>query len=110
MNAGTLTTYSAVLVDAGQIRRLWFECDNEENAHAFCIRVGAGYEGRSTTPESQVAPPPEAYDERTTRELLGGISKSTLYRLLATGKLDRVPGTWRVLVTRRSVERLAGAK
>jgi len=105
MNSEALTTYSAITVEAGQIRRVWFEAPTECDARTFCVRIGAGFEGKSSGPVRDVAQLPVAYNEETTRQLLGGISKSTLYRLHVTGKLDRLPGTARVMTTRSSIER-----
>ncbi len=50
---------------------------------------------------------PVAYNEKETRLMLGGISRSTLYRLLVAGHLERLPGLRSVQVTRASIERLA---
>lgn len=100
----SLETYSAVTVEAGRVRRLWFEAPDAQAAQAFCVRIGAGFQGPAARP-ADTAPAPEAYDKKTACKMLGGLSESTLYRLLATGKLERLPGTWRVLVTRSSLER-----
>lgn len=110
MNPGTLETFSAVTVVAGQIRRLWFQAAGEEEARQLCVTWNAGYEGPARGPEFHTTPAPEAYDEKTARALLGGVSKMTLWRWVAVGKLDRVPGTRRFLVTRSSIERLTGQR
>ena len=86
----------------GSIRRLMFEACGEGEAREFAIRFGAGLEGEARRPES--APPPAAYDEKTARRLLGNISPSTLYRELAVGNLERVPGIRKILITRQSIE------
>lgn len=84
---------------------MWFEAEDAERARAFAARCGAGLYDEAGSPGSPEALRPEAYDEKTARLLLGGISRTTLYRELALRRLDRVPGTRRVLVTRASIER-----
>ena len=86
---------------AGAIRRITFEAADEADARGVATHCNAGLEGETA---KQHIPVPEAYDSETARGLLGGISESTLYRRLVTGKLERVPGETRVLVTRRSIE------
>jgi hypothetical protein len=83
---------------------MFFEAADEAEARKFCVRWGSGLEGKSTRPELAEEPLPEAYDEKTARQMLGGISKSTLYREIQDGKLERLPGTRRILVTRSSLE------
>jgi hypothetical protein len=103
--------FSAICVDEGDIRRIWFEAENRELAHTFCRRKGFGFDGTASplptfaTSEDQ-GPLPEAYDEKTARRMLGGISLATLYRWLEEEKVERVPNTRRLLVTRQSIERL----
>ena len=48
-------------------------------------------------------PAPVSVDEKTARQMLGGLSSSTLQRELLQGNLDRVPGTRRLLITRQSL-------
>ena len=48
---------------------------------------------------------PEAFDVASACHIMGDISRTTLYRLLLRGKLERLPATRKVLVTRRSIER-----
>lgn len=100
----SLPTYTAVCVVDGGIRRMWFEAPGESEARDFARRCGAGLTGASLRP-ADAEPLPEAYDEKTARTMLGGISRATLYRFLSAGKLDRVSGTRKVLVTRQSIER-----
>jgi uncharacterized protein with von Willebrand factor type A (vWA) domain len=102
----TLVTYSAVYPVSGSLRRMFFEAENEQEARDFAAKCGAGLEGPATHVADWLpAEAPENYDEKTARRLLGGVSRSTLYRELALGKLERVPGLRKVLVTRRSLER-----
>lgn len=100
-----MKTWSAFYVEQGQLRRLWFEAEDEAKARSFAVRCGAGLEGESAQPHAEPAPLPEAYDEKTARRLLGGLSRTTLWKEIRTGRLDRVPNTRRVLVTRQSIER-----
>ena len=101
---GQLKIFSAVFVVRGRMRRMFFEAADVAEAREFCVGWGCGLEGESMKPEVEPERLPEAYDEKTARQLLGGISKSTLYREIQDGKLDRVPGTRRILVTRSSLE------
>ena len=52
---------------------------------------------------------PEHYPLAAARVLLGNVSRSTIYRDLANGLLERVPHTRRVLITRASIERRKSA-
>jgi hypothetical protein len=96
--------YSAITIADGNIRRMWFEAPGEAEAKAFAVRVGAGLEGPAIRPELKGDPLPEAYNQEASRRMLGGISKSTLYREIQDGKLQRLPGTRRILITRASIE------
>ncbi len=100
-----LKTFAAFYALNGTIRRVYFEAQDDEEARALCAQWGAGLEGPATRPETKTEPLPAAYDEKTARKLLGGISQATLYRWLAVGKLDRVADTRRLLITRSSIER-----
>lgn len=81
---------------------MMFEAAEEREAREFAIRCGAGLEGKAKRPGAPG--PATAYDEKTTRALLGNISPSTLYREIAVGNLVRVPGIRKILVTRESIE------
>lgn len=99
-----LKTFSAVHVTAGSVRRIYYEAANAGEAHELAMKWNIGLEGEAMRPES-AEPPPEAFNEETTRRLLGGISESTLYREIVRGNLERVPGIRKLLVTRKSIER-----
>ena len=95
--------YAAKTILAGEIRRMWFEAPDEAEAKGLAVRFGAGLEGLASRPE--VAKPlPEAYDAKTARLMLGGISRTSLYKEIILGRLKRVAGTRRVLITRSSLE------
>ncbi len=99
--------FSAVYVAAGAVRRMTFEAEDLAEAQALAVEWKVGLEGEATPPSATDAPPsPEAYDLPTTRRILGNISRSTIYCWLATGDLERVPGIAKVLLTRRSIDRL----
>ena len=101
-----LKKFSGVYLSEGQIRRVVFEAKDGGEAQLLAKQWGMGIEGEADAFAGEVPPPlPEAYDEKTARHLLGGISRTTLYTELATGRLERLSGTRRVLVTRRSIER-----
>jgi hypothetical protein len=99
--------YSAVYVWNGALRKIVFEAATTEEAQQLAAKWGFGLEGETVARISESVTPatPEAYDEETARKLLGNISRTTLYRLILRGKLNRVPAMRRVLVTRRSIER-----
>jgi hypothetical protein len=97
-----MTTYSAVYPVAGALRRMWFEAQDENEARDFCVRCGAGLEGEAARKQEKI-PTPEYYDAETACRLLGGISRTTLWKELALENLERVPNTRRVLVTRASI-------
>jgi hypothetical protein len=104
--ACTLRKFSGIYVAAGEIRRVVYEARDITEARELAGKWGVGLEGEAAAfPCDTPAPLPEAYDEKTARYLLGGISRTTLYAELATGRLQRLSGTRRVLVTRRSIER-----
>jgi hypothetical protein len=105
MDLPNVRIFSAIRASNGCILRLWLEAINETDAREFCVRIGAGLEGESLAPESKQEPLAEAYDAKTARRLLGGISRSSLYKELILGNLERVTGTRRVLITRESLER-----
>lgn len=94
--------WCAVYVVGGLVRRMIFEAVDEIEAREFAVRCGAGLEGETQQMNSPA--PATAYDEKTARALLGNISPSTLYRELAVGNLQRVPGIRKILVTRESIE------
>ena len=98
-----MTTFAAVYVEAGTVRRIWFESASPEAARAFCVRYSFGLEGPATRPSDSL-PTPAFYNEKSARTLLGGISRTSLYRELIRGNLVRVPGMRRILITRQSIE------
>ena len=98
-----MTTFAAVYVEAGTVRRIWFESACDEAARAFCVRHGFGLEGPAARPSDSL-PPPAFYNEKSARTLLGGISRTSLYRELIRGNLIRVPGMRKILITRQSIE------
>lgn len=78
---------------------------SEDEARRHCSAVGYSFHGSVTPDEDRARIPIRfAYNEREARILLGGISRSTLHRELEDGKLKRVPGTTRLLVTHASIE------
>ncbi len=104
VQSAPLKFFSAVYVVQGRMRRMFFQATDDAEAREFCAHWGSGLEGESTRPATAPEHLPEAYDQETARALLGGISKSTLYREIQDGKLDRLPGTRRILITRLSLE------
>lgn len=103
-SSAKLRIWSAVYVANGVLRRMNFEAGDEAEAREFAIRCGAGLEGEAIRLKTTSEPLPVAYDAKTARRLLGGVSRSSLYKELVLGRLERVPGTRRVLITRSSLE------
>ena len=103
---GALKKFSGIYVADGEIRRVILEARDIAEARQLGAKWSIGIEGEATGFSGECPPPvPVAYDEKTARYLLGGISRTTLYAELATGRLQRLAGTRRVLVTRQSIER-----
>ena|GEM_PF-4600608 len=94
--------YSAITPIAGEIRRIFFEAADIDEARRIAAGCNAGLEGEAQRPE---VPVPLAYNMKETQKLLGGISRPTVYAWLKIGRLDRVGGTSKVLVTLDSIER-----
>jgi len=101
-----LKRFSGVFVVGSEIRRLSFDAKDVDEARGICTKWGVGLEGESATldptPKMQA---PVAYDTATACRLLGGISRTTLYKWLSLGYVCRVPATRRFLITRESIER-----
>ena len=80
-----------------------------EDARKFAATLGFGLIGEAPVVANQsnivAFERPDAFDVPQARHKLGGISRSTLYRLLKRGKLSRLTDTRKVLITRRSIER-----
>lgn len=96
--------FLAHCIFGGALNRIWVEAANEDTARKLCGATGFAFASIAGLPADASTPLPESYDEKTARQLLGGISRSTLYRELADGKLKRVSGTTRLLITRVSIE------
>ena len=87
--------------------KLKFEAPDENAALAIAKHYGGGLVGEATATFQNVRPvEPEAFDLAATKQVLGGLGRSTIYRLLKEGELERVPGLGRVLITRKSVRKL----
>lgn len=93
--------YAAVIPVKGELHRIYFDASDVEEARQVAIACHAGLEGEARRPES---PAPVAFDMKEARSLLGGVSRATVYNWLAEGRLERVPGTRKVLITRSSIE------
>lgn len=95
--------YSALIPVAGELRRVWFDASDEDDARSVAVACNAGLEG----PAKRSEPSRVAFSLQEARELLGGVSRATVYNWIAVGRLERVPNTRRLLVTRESLERAA---
>ena len=94
--------YSAITPVSGEIRRIFFEAADIDEARRIAASCNAGLEGEAQRPE---VPVPLAHNMKETQKLLGGISRPTVYAWLKIGRLDRVGGTSKVLITLDSIER-----
>jgi len=110
----SLTLFRGSFVSTGEIRRVLFEARdlNEaiELAHSWNVgvefEVPGGWGGYESKPEAEC----EAYSLKEACRLLGGVSPITVYRWVVQKKLDRVPATRKVLITRRSIQRLVASR
>lgn len=105
-----MTRFSAVFGVRGQLRRMSFDAETLEEAQLLAEKWGVAVEGeaRETPANSAPALLPEGYDWQTAGKMIAapdGLSRATMYRLVAAEELDKVPGTRRFLVTRESIER-----
>ena len=103
-----LRRYRAIYLAESSIRQVTFEALCLDEARRLAAAWGFGLEGEvvgegDDTQGQTVGP--EAFDVTKACRILGDISRTTLYRLLIRGKLERLPATRKVLVTRRSIER-----
>lgn len=94
--------FSGMFAVRGTVRKITFEAECLEEARELAARWGVGVEGETAAANSAT---PEAYDLKTTCRLLGGVSASTIYREIAVGRLHRVAGSRRILITRESIEK-----
>lgn len=98
------TQFAAVIPFRGELRRVYFDAADAEEARGIAMACNAGLEGPAQRPE---VPAPVAFSLNEARELLGGVSRATIYNWVALGRLERVAGTRRLLLTRESIERAA---
>lgn len=105
----SVLTYEAIQIENSLIRKVWFEAQSPDDARAFALKCGLGLQGEGPPiAASDAAPtfdPVAAFDVPRACQHLGGISRTSLYRLLVRGKLSRLKHTRKVLVTRRSINR-----
>lgn len=98
-----MKTFNGIYIIGGSVRRMTIEAETLDEAKTIAGPWGVGIEGEGG---SIAGPPPipEAYNEADARDLLGKISRTSLYRMLVRGDVERLPGTRKVLVTRLSIE------
>ena len=113
--------FAAMVPVGGRLVEIRFDALDERDALNIAIACGAGLISSEEQPNASTptavrrhyvrgdnrALEPVAFDITRAREILGGISRATVYSWLALGRLERVPGTRRVLITRSSLERVA---
>ena len=96
--------FSAIHIRDGGIRRVTIEAKDDGEAADIARAWGIGIEGEAHNDLVAQEPEREAYPLDIAGRLLGGLSRSTLYRELAAGRLERKPGIRRVLITARSIK------
>lgn len=96
-------SFSAVFVHDGQVRRMTFDAADITEARSLAARWGVGVEGEVA--RGEIPELPVAYGMAKARQILGGVSRSQVYVWLTLRRLERLPGTRRVLITRESVEK-----
>lgn len=100
-----MTVFIGAYIYHGQMRELRLEAETIEEARAVAAPWGVAITKEGVWgPAGTIPSEPFAYDEKTARRLLGGVSTTTLWRWVHQGYLARLPGTKRVLITRESVE------
>lgn len=109
-----LKCFAGIFVLDGAVRRVTFEAADDSEARRLGVQWNVGVQGEVQTALDQVSPaaPPLAYDERTARFMIGGtrpdgepgVSRTFLYKELVAGRLTRLPGTRRLLITHASIE------
>lgn len=97
--------WCAIVPVQGELCRIFYDAPDNAQARLIAAACNAGLEGEAHTPNPAPAEAPHAYGLQKARELLGGVSRATVYNWLAVGRLERVPETRRVLITRSSLER-----
>lgn len=102
-------TFAGVYIHDGQVRRMTFEATNSNEAQALASDWGVGVDGEVERKQAAAAEVPMAFDLAAVRRILGGVSRSQIYVWLTLGRLERLPGTRRVLITRASVEKFQQA-
>ena len=107
MNAAStlLRRYRAIYLAGSCIRNVTFEALCLDEAKRLAAGWGFGLEGeapeeRQRAQHNTVAP--EAFDVASACRIMGDIFRTTLYRLLIRGKLERLPATRKVLVATQS--------
>lgn len=97
--------FTAIHIRDGGIRRITIEAKDDGEAADIAKAWGIGIEGEAQNDFVAQEPEREAYPIDIAGKLLGNLSRSTLYRELAAGRLERKPGIRRVLITAASIKR-----
>ncbi len=103
--------FLGIYIASGHVRRMTFEAADAEDAQKQASQwpgVGVAGEAEESAPVRTALP--EAFNAQDSRRLLGNIGLSTLYDMVYDGRLERVPGIRKLLITRRSIERWAAQR
>jgi len=94
------------MVCDGTLRHVTYEAADESEARAIAKKWDIGFAGEAAAEPVIKSTEPEAFCLEDAQQMLGGVSRATVYRWLDNGRLQRVRDTRRVLITRKSVMQL----
>jgi hypothetical protein len=104
-----MKTFAGNLVLNGHTHLMSFAATNEEQALALGTKYDFAVNGE-TVPFAAVAVTAEPelpyYNLEDAVKRLGNVTRQTIYKWCVTGRLERIPGTRKILITRASLERM----
>lgn len=101
-----MKTYEGVYIEESTLCSVFFRAKDRNSALKTCKRLGLGLKGESEGFRAKHnSIQPMFCDAKTAMNLLGGISRSTLYKELTLANLQRVPGTRKILITLDSIKK-----
>ncbi len=93
----------ACITPNAEIRSIWFSARSDADALEFCSKNGFACIGQASFKPNNNAER-DAFDAKEVMRRLD-VSRSTIYRLVARGELQRLRGVGAVRITRLSLER-----
>lgn len=101
-SAGPNQIYEGIgITTTAGVRQIWFVADSDADAKDFCGRGGFALVGRATLHDVEKSER-EAFTVNEVREKLQ-LSRSSVYRLIASGRLSQLRGVGAVRITRKSL-------